>query len=137
MSGEHGSCAFLIGILLLVWAYYYMQTGRQRKDWLMAETAFAFLLVYLHACPRAGPAPGRSSARPTDRSATCNRRPLDGCAWMQAVAEWTRAHPAINAILIWSYFHSVASVYPHYPRAVDSSAIGMRSGNTPSIFTSA
>jgi hypothetical protein len=95
--------AFVVGLSLLLWAYYFIEPGRQRKDWLMAEMVFAFLLVYFLTLVLA-PAQYLAAAAgcPTidPLLATADR-------WMgvyvPALVEWSRAHPTINAILIRAY----------------------------------
>jgi hypothetical protein len=89
--------------LLIGWGYYLAQPGRQRSDWITAESCLvlAMVLVMMVLCP------------PGQYAMVALGRPLVD-PWLEAVdgffgiyvpdlVTWTRAHPSLANILLRGY----------------------------------
>lgn len=89
--------------ILIVWIQLYRRPGKPR-EWIVAETVFAFLLMLVLSHILA----------PAQYAAVALNRPLidpflaraDAALGVHVpdLAEWVRAHPAANGVLTWAYY---------------------------------
>jgi membrane-associated phospholipid phosphatase len=95
--------AIVLGCLLTFWGYYFMSPGRNPLDWHLAESAFALVLLF-SLTQVLLPAQYLAAAlnRPTIDPMLARADAALGIH-LPAIVEWTRQHPTLAAVLVWSY----------------------------------
>jgi len=95
--------AIVLGCLLAVWGFYYATPSRSPRDWSLAESAFALVLLFaLTQVLLPGQYLAAAWNRPLIDPLLARADAVLG-VYLPSIVAWTREHPTLASLLVWSY----------------------------------